>query len=114
MIALSAAVAADDVVLPAGAVHVSQVHANMRKVEQFFDLAPARYRSMRALLEAETASGMHQPGGLLTDPSAAMGLLWARRGLAFWVLVYKDRLERPEASSDHLGAISRDLGRASG
>ena len=86
----------------------------MRKVEQFFDLAPARSRSMRALLEAETASGMHQPGGLLTDPSAAMGLLWARRGLAFWVLVYKDRLERPEASSGHLGAISRDLGRASG
>ena len=48
---------------------------------------------MRELLEAELGAQMHQPGGLLADPSAAMGLLWARRGLEFWIHVFKAKLE---------------------
>jgi len=60
-------------------------------VEQSFELAPVR--SMRELLEAELGAQMHQPGGLLADPSAAMGLLWARRGLEFWIHVFKAKLE---------------------
>ena len=55
------------------------------------ELAPVR--SMRELLEAELGAQMHQPGGLLADPSAAMGLLWARRGLEFWIHVFKAKLE---------------------
>ena len=61
------------------------------QVEQSFELAPVR--SMRELLEAELGAQMHQPGGLLADPSAAMGLLWARRGLEFWIHVFKAKLE---------------------
>ena len=39
--------------------------------------------SLRALLEAERATGIHQPGGVLADPSAAIALVWLRRSLAF-------------------------------
>ncbi|EOD09171.1 hypothetical protein EMIHUDRAFT_258005, partial [Emiliania huxleyi CCMP1516] len=40
-----------------------EVISNMKKIEHSFELAPVRYRSMRELLEAEVAAGMHQPGG---------------------------------------------------
>jgi len=39
--------------------------------------------TLRGLLEAERASGIHQPGGVLADPSAAIALVWLRRGLVF-------------------------------
>mmetsp|Transcript_15825 Transcript_15825/g.52176 ORF Transcript_15825/g.52176 Transcript_15825/m.52176 type:complete len:348 (-) Transcript_15825:169-1212(-) len=67
-----------------------EVISNMKKIEHSFELAPVRYRSMRELLEAEVAAGMHQPGGVLVDPSAAVGLLWARRGLTFWVHIFRE------------------------
>jgi hypothetical protein len=69
---------------------IREVHSNMKKIEHSFELAPLRYRSMRELLNAETAAGMHQPGGLIVDPSAAMGLLWARRGLQFWIFIFRE------------------------
>ena len=71
---------------------IREVNSNMKKIEHSFELAPLRYRSMRELLEAEAAAGMHQPGGLIVDPSAAMGLLWARRGLQFWIIIYRELL----------------------
>lgn len=37
--------------------------------------------SLRALLQWEKARGWHESGGVLADPSAAMGLQWARFGL---------------------------------
>jgi len=37
------------------------------------------------LLGTEKASGIHKPGGVLADPSAAMALLWMRRSLQFLV-----------------------------
>eukprot|EP00967_Tisochrysis_lutea_P132628 scaffold231829_cov32-Tisochrysis_lutea.AAC.2 len=40
---------------------------------------PQRVATVRALLEAEKASGVHRPGPILADPSAAMALLWMRR-----------------------------------
>jgi len=43
-----------------------EVISNMKKIEHSFELAPVRYRSMRELLEAEVAAGMHQPGGVLS------------------------------------------------
>lgn len=68
---------------------VKEVHSNMAKIETSLELDSQAYRSMRALLKAEKATGMHQPGGVLTDPSAAMGLLWSRRGLGFWLEIYR-------------------------
>lgn len=40
------------------------------------------------ILTAEVAKGIHKSGGKLADPSAAMGLLWVRRGLAFWARMF--------------------------
>jgi len=48
--------------------------------------------TMRALLEAEAASGAHGRGGLLKDPSAAMGLLWIRRSIAFNAALFPSHL----------------------
>lgn len=45
----------------------------------------SRCASLRGLLETEKASGIHKPGGMLADPSAAMALLWMRRSLQFLV-----------------------------
>ena len=44
---------------------------------------------MAMMLDEEVSSGMHSPGGVLADPSAAIGLLWARRGLAFWIALFR-------------------------
>ena len=72
---------------------VREIHANMDKVKHTYQLNPDKYRSMQALLEAECSSDMHQPGGVLSDPSAAMGLLWARRGLMFWVSLFRRHID---------------------
>lgn len=50
--------------------------------------------SMRAILQAEVATGMHGRGGAIADPSAAMGLLWTRRGLAFWLDVFQQHAKK--------------------
>ena len=50
--------------------------------------------SMKALLQAEVALGLHGPGGVLADPSAAMGLLWTRRGIAFWLDVFQQQIKK--------------------
>lgn len=39
--------------------------------------------TLRGLLEAERRSGIHKPGGVLRDPSAAIALTWLRRSLNF-------------------------------
>jgi len=72
---------------------IREVEINVKKMEHTYQLAPQKYRSMRELLKAEVDSGMHQPGGVLADPSSAMGLLWARRGLRFWVAYFRPRLD---------------------
>ncbi|EOD11928.1 hypothetical protein EMIHUDRAFT_357682, partial [Emiliania huxleyi CCMP1516] len=43
----------------------------------------AQVATLRGLLEAERASGVHKPGGVLRDPSAGIALTWLRRSLAF-------------------------------
>merc|ERR1740115_607976 len=52
---------------------------------------------------------MHQAGGVLSDPSAAMGLLWARRGLMYWVHVFRDRQDGP---SEEPGGFRRSFAKA--
>lgn len=77
-------------------VTVREIHANMDKVKQTYQLDPEKHRSMHEILDAECASGMHQPGGVLSDPSAAMGLLWARRGLLFWVCLFRKHKDQDD------------------
>lgn len=46
-----------------------------------------KLRSVKELLRSERSK--HQKGAILADPSAAMGLLWLRRGLEFWIKVFE-------------------------
>ena len=81
-----------NIIGPFTLITVREVHANMAKIDTSLQLDAVAYRSMRALLTAEVDAGMHQEGAILANPSAAMGLLWARRGLSFWVEVYRSLL----------------------
>ena len=49
--------------------------------------------TLRELLEAECASGVHKPGAVLHDPSAAIALLWMRRTLQFLVHCFRGVVE---------------------
>lgn len=66
-------------------------------------------QSMKALLKAEAEAGVHGKGGVLADPSAAIGLLWVRRGLLFWARVFELEAERlgrgPEARGSEAGVL---------
>jgi len=54
--------------------------------------------TLRALLEAEVASGIHKPGGVLADPSAAVALRWLRRSLGFFATILARMLDDRTAS----------------
>ena len=41
------------------------------------------HQSLRDLLMAEVEAGIHKPGGILKDPSGAVGFLWMRRSIAY-------------------------------
>ena len=76
---------------------IRETHSNIAKIENTYLLDPDRFRSMMAMLEEECTSGMHGRGAsvqALADPSAAIGLLWARRGLLFWVALFRPHVER--------------------
>ena len=64
---------------------VREVHANVRKIRKPFSRDPQRFKSMRALLQEEKNIRGHTAATGLVDDSAAMGLLWSRRGLSYWI-----------------------------
>jgi hypothetical protein len=62
--------------------------ANCEKVRAAWEVLSSagdaqRCSTLRGLLEAERASGIHKAGGVLADPSAAIALVWMRRSLEF-------------------------------
>ena len=61
------------------AVSIGEVESNLKKVER---AAGGRFRTMKALLRDEVERGIHGANAKLKDESAAMGLLWVRRGSA--------------------------------
>lgn len=63
-----------------------------------------RCNSMKELLALERDAKKHKPGGVLADPSGAMGLLWVRRGLDYWCLVFELELKRLQAALKAKGA----------
>ena len=76
---------------------------NIKKVEAVYKRTPDDHRkTVAALLAHEKTTGCHGPCGRLKDPSAAMGLLWIRRNLAFQYKIYSNVFERsiapPEAA----------------
>lgn len=57
---------------------------NLVKIEQARAQVPPSHRqTLRTLLEYEKESGVKLSGGRLKNPSAAVGLLWIRRSVAF-------------------------------
>jgi len=73
---------------PLFSVAIKNDGANLEKVRDSWAKFAAsegaqNIRSLRDLLEAERRSGMHQPGGVLADPSAAIAMVWLRRSLTF-------------------------------
>lgn len=58
------------------------LESNLLKAEALFKKEPMQCKHLTSLLEMERKSGQHN-GNVLQDPSAAMGLLWIRRSLAF-------------------------------
>ncbi|KAL7531134.1 hypothetical protein ACHAXR_006094 [Thalassiosira sp. AJA248-18] len=63
------------------------METNLNKAESLFKKLPKEGKHLASLLEAERASGIHD-GNMLKDASAAMGLLWIRRSLAFQLDLY--------------------------
>lgn len=77
--------------------------ANFDKVRtawaELLQRSPSRdIPTLRGLLEAECAGGIHQPGGILADPSAAIALRWMRRSLRFLNTILEGLLADEAAS----------------
>lgn len=64
------------------------METNLQKAEALFKKLPNKEgKRLSSLLESERESGIHD-GNMLKDASAAMGLLWIRRSLAFQLDLY--------------------------
>lgn len=68
------------------------LESNLHKAESLFKKSPKECKTLASLLELERSSDIHD-GNKLQDPSAAMGLLWIRRSLAFQSHLYKSILQ---------------------
>lgn len=90
---------------------VREVRGNVGKINGTYATNPEALRSARALLETEKNNGLHREGGQLADPSSAMGLLWARRGLSFWAAVFEG-LAEAEDSGDGAVQVKKVAGAA--
>lgn len=64
------------------------LESNLKKAEAVFKKFPTECKTLASLLELERESDIHD-GNVLRDPSAAMGLLWIRRSLAFQSHLYE-------------------------
>ena len=66
---------------------VKNDEGNIRKARKAWEKYSAKdtqaVNTLRGLLESEKATGIHRPGAVLHDPSAAIALLWMRRTLQF-------------------------------
>lgn len=81
------------------------MESNIRKAEQvFLDTPLDRRRCLSSLLQIERETGIHRPGGVLNDRSAANGLLWLRRSLAFQNDVYSALLDYKDPTEAALDA----------
>jgi hypothetical protein len=75
--------------------------ANIRKVQVLYDQAPHDHRdSMTRLLHYEKSLNIHpRESNVLKDPSAAIGLLWIRRSIAFQTHWYQQLLAADDPHS---------------
>ena len=85
--AIQKSLAYGDVFGPLMVLAVKNDEGNLRKArkawEKYAEEDPRRAMTLRGLLEMEKEAGIHKPGAVLADPSAAIALLWMRRTLQF-------------------------------
>jgi len=88
-----------------------EMENNICKVEALYkQTTDKQRRTLTHLLEYEKSLGIHEPGGLLKDPSAAIGLLWIRRSLSFQYKMYSILLtEKKTPTEAALDAYNTEL-----
>ena len=64
------------------------LQCNIVKVENLFKQFPKECQNLTSMLEHEKSLGIHD-GNILNDSSAAVGLLWIRRSLAFQIQLFE-------------------------
>lgn len=69
------------------------LESNLSKVEKLYKSNTDKCRHLSSLLELERGMNIHN-GNVLKDPSAAIGLLWIRRSLAFQADLYASLMLR--------------------
>ncbi|KAL7495880.1 hypothetical protein ACHAWT_004213 [Skeletonema menzelii] len=85
------------------------LESNLLKAETPFMKAPKQGKTLYSLLESERHSGIHEEGNLLANESAAMGLLWIRRSLAFQLDLFESSLVSEKGKDpDQEGPHPRD------
>mmetsp|Transcript_26655 Transcript_26655/g.41817 ORF Transcript_26655/g.41817 Transcript_26655/m.41817 type:complete len:266 (+) Transcript_26655:438-1235(+) len=86
------------------------LESNLQKAERPFKKSPKQGKTLSSLLESERQAGIHQ-GNVLKEQSAAMGLLWIRRSLAFQLELYSSFLAKdgPHPRDAAYAAYSKHL-----
>jgi len=69
------------------------LESNLQKAEKPFQKSPKQGKTLSSLLEREREAGIHN-GSKLKEQSAAMGLLWIRRSLAFQLELYASLIDQ--------------------
>ena len=69
------------------------LESNLQKAEKPFQKSPKQGKTLSSLLEREREAGIHK-GSKLKEQSAAMGLLWIRRSLAFQLELYASLIDQ--------------------
>mmetsp|Transcript_14669 Transcript_14669/g.31887 ORF Transcript_14669/g.31887 Transcript_14669/m.31887 type:complete len:337 (+) Transcript_14669:224-1234(+) len=69
------------------------LESNVKKAEKVYKKSPKEGKRLSSLLQSEKSSGIHN-GNELQEKSAAMGLLWIRRSLAFQLDLYASLIQQ--------------------
>ena len=113
--AIEASLGYGDIFGPLMMLAVKNDESNLRKAhkawEKILEVEPEHeVATLRGLLEREKSSGIHKPGAVLCDPSAAIALLWMRRTLQFLGQCLSGVLDDAELRA--LGASYAEFGKA--
>lgn len=84
------------------------LETNIDKAEVLFKKSPKECQTLTSLLEHERSAGIHN-GSILDDASAAVGLLWIRRSLAFQVQLFESVVWEEEPKDAAYEAYQKQL-----
>lgn len=84
------------------------MESNIDKAEALYKKSPEKCHNLTSLLEHEKSSGIHN-GSVLDDSSAAVGLLWIRRSLAFQSQLFDSVIWEEEPKDAAADAYQKQL-----